>query len=133
VAALERRLTAALGGVGLSTLRRAEEAFVAILGPPPAGRLGDLPTIRELLWTLGRLDRYASFGRGQPGAGLSVLEGKLEGHAWAVRYEGGAVPRHLGYFLPALRAEARRWKHTWAPRIKADRARRGVRQRRRPS
>lgn len=123
-AALERRLTAALGRGGASTLRRAEEAFAAVLGPPPAGRLGHLPTIRELLWVLARLDRYGSFGAGQAGAGISVLEGKLEGQEYLVRWEGAPRPAHLGYFLPALRAEARRWKHTWAPQIKRQRSRR---------
>jgi hypothetical protein len=123
-AALERRLTAALGMGPGETLQRAENAFAAVLGPPAAGRLAHLPTIRELLWVLARLDRYGSFGRGQAGAGLSVLEQKLEAQDHVVRWEGAARPAHLGYFLPALRAEARRWKHTWAPQIKASRRRR---------
>jgi hypothetical protein len=123
-AALERRLKAALGGEALSALARAEEAFAAVLGPPPKGRLRHLPTIRSLLWALARLDRYADFGRGSPGAGLAVLEGKIEVQAHLIRFEGAAAPAHLGYFLPALRAEARRWKHTWAPQIKARRRRR---------
>jgi hypothetical protein len=124
VAALERRLKAALGGEALSALARAEEAFAAVLGPPPKGRLRHLPSIRSLLWALARLDRYADFGRGRPGAGLAVLEGKIEVQAHLIRFEGAAAPAHLGYFLPALRAEGKRWKHTWAPRIKAERRRR---------
>jgi hypothetical protein len=115
----------------MQTLCRAEEAFVVALGPPVAGRLGRLPTIRELLWVLERLDRYGSFGQGAPGAGLSVLEGLLEGHAWAVRWEGAKAPAHLGYFVPALRDIARRWKHTWAPRIKDQRIAEGRREPRR--
>jgi len=116
-AALDRRLTAALGVKAAQTLWQAEQAFAAAVGPPSAGRLGHLPTIRQLLWELARLDRYGSFGQGQPGAGLSVLEGLLE--AQAQRAE--KTPAHLGYFLPALHAEGRRWKHRWAPRIKAAR------------
>ncbi len=126
-AALERRLRAALGGDSFATLQGAEDAFVAVLGAPPAGRLGHLPTIRSLLWALARLDRYGSFGQGQPGAGLSVLEGKLEAQEHLVRWGEAVRPAHLGYFLPALRAEAKRWKHTWAPRIKAQRVAAGVR------
>jgi hypothetical protein len=120
-AALDRRLTAALGAGKSETLRRAEEAFVAVLGPPVAGRLEHLPTIRSLLWALERLDRYGDFGRGRPGAGLDVLEQLLEGQDWSIRREGAVRPRHLGYFVPLLRLRAKRWKHTWAPRLKASR------------
>jgi len=127
VAALERRLTAALGEGAAQALWRAELAFAAIFGEPPKGRLRHLPTIRELLWVLQRLDRYGDFGRGRPGAGEAALEGALEAQAYSVRWEGAALPAHLGYFIPALRAEARRWKHTWAPRIKAQRVAAGVR------
>lgn len=116
-----RALKAAIGEGGFEALQRAEGTFEAFLGPPAAGRLASLPTIRGLLWALGRLDRYGDFGRGRTGVGLDLLEQLLEQHAWAVRYDGANVPRHLGYFVPALRATARRWKHTWAPRIKAQR------------
>ncbi|HMD60047.1 MAG TPA: hypothetical protein VKG78_01370 [Opitutaceae bacterium] len=116
-AALERRLTAALGGEAFATLARAEEAFVATFGPPSAGRLCHLPTIRQLLWVLSRLDRYADFGRGRAGAGVELLEDRMQDHALA----GAPAPGHLGYFVPALALTAKRWKHTWAPRIKARR------------
>jgi hypothetical protein len=180
-AALERWLTASLGVVGARTLRRAEEAFAAVLGPPERGRLQHLPTIRRLLWALQRLDRYADQGQGREGAGLDVLERMLAGECDGlvapasdrqgamrrrgeelIRRHGGesealfayhpdlggdresfeavqaargtppvAAPtergiRHLAYFLPALLEEGRRWKHTWAPRIKAERRARGV-------
>lgn len=126
-AALERRLKAALGGEALRTLGRAERAFEAVLGPPAAGRLCRLPVIRELLWCLARLDRYGDFGRGRAGAGLSVLEARLDGALHDLRYDGSPAPAHLGYFIPPLRAEARRWKHRWAPAVKAEREARGVR------
>jgi hypothetical protein len=113
--------------VAAQTLRRAEESFEAVLGAPVAGRLTALPTIRELLWVLQRLDRYGDQGRGRPGSGLQALEGLLEGQAWSVRFESAPVPKHLGYFLPALKQIARRWKHTWAPSIKAERRACGVR------
>ncbi len=121
-AAIERRQTAALGVEAARTLLRAEEAFAAVLGPPSAGRLRHLPAIRGLLWALARLDRYADQGRGRAGAGLDVLERELAG----ILDAGEEPPRHLGYFIPALQAEGRRWKHTWAPRVKAERRSRGV-------
>jgi hypothetical protein len=133
VAALECRLTAALGGVAARTLSAAEMAFSDALGPPVAGRLTHLPTIRELLWVLARLDRYCTFsGEPQPGAGLDILQGKLERVAGEVAWgERPAAPRHLGYFVPELRLEARHWKHQTAPRVKDRRIREGRRPARR--
>jgi hypothetical protein len=129
VAALERRLTAALGGEALRTLQAAEGLFAARLpGRRSAGRLVSLPRARRLLWVLARLDRYADMGHGRPGAGLDVLERDLEVFAeMQAAGETHALPQHLGYFLPGLEATARRWKHTWAPRIKARRISEGRR------
>jgi hypothetical protein len=104
--------------VAFETLRRAEEAFEVALGPPERGRLGDLPTIRRLLWVLQRLDRYAAQGEGQAGAGMSVLEGQLDAAAYSIRWYQGILPGHLAYFLPELEETARRWKHQWAPKVK---------------
>jgi hypothetical protein len=134
VAAVEGRLRMAVGEGALRTLCRAEEIFAAGLGPPSAGPLVHLPSVRRLLWVLARLDRYGDMGRGQAGAGLSVLEGRVEGLAHALAWgetPRGGRPRHLGYFLPELEVTARRWKHTWAPRIKDRRIAEGRRARRR--
>jgi hypothetical protein len=131
LAALEQRLTAALGVVAAQTLAAAEDAFRCSLGSLAAwqrcqlgepsatgGRLGHLPTARRLLWVLERLDRYADMGAGRKGAGLEVLGQRISTHRHLVDEGQAVVPRHLGYFLPMLEEEARRWKHTWAPRIK---------------
>jgi hypothetical protein len=134
VAAVQERLRMAIGEGALQTLRRAEEIFAAGLGPPSAGPLVHLPSVRRLLWVLERLDRYGDQGQGRAGAGLSVLEGRVEGVAWALRWgeaAAGGRPRHLGYFLPELEVEARRWKHRWAPRIKDQRIADGKRPARR--
>lgn len=107
------------------TLAAAEALFQKAFGR--RGRLTHPPTIRRFLKAIERLDRYGNFGRGRPGSGLSVLEREIAGILWSLRYENRGsvtVPRHLGYFVPVLRQEARRWKHTWAPSRKA--ARRGV-------
>jgi hypothetical protein len=98
---------------------------------PTGHRLNHLPSIRQLWWTLERLDRYADLGEGRPGAGLGYLEQLLDGHALDVEQGAAAPPRHLGYFLPALQAEAKRCKHTWAPRVKDRRIREGRRRPRR--
>jgi hypothetical protein len=133
VAALERRLTAAVGGEALRALTAAENAFAARFRPALLlsaerpltgqelallGRLRHVPTVQSLLWALARLDRYADFGRGRAGAGQDVLEQLLDRVALDRDAGEGPLPRHLGYFIPELRAVAKRWKHTWAPRIK---------------
>jgi hypothetical protein len=145
VAALDRRLTAAVGGEALRALTAAESAFAArfrrallLSAERPLagqelvllGRLRHVPTVHSLLWALARLDRYADFGRGRAGAGLDVLEQLLERHALDLDAGRAQLPRHLGYFIPELRAIAKRWKHTWAPRVKAEREARGARPRR---
>jgi hypothetical protein len=94
-------------------------------------RLHHLPTIRQLWWTLERLDRYAALGEGRAGAGLQLLGALIDGHAADVADGLAAAPRHLGYFLPALRAEAKRWKHQQAPKIKDRRIAEGRRRPRR--
>ncbi len=128
VAALDRRLTAALGVVAARTLAAAEEAFCDALGPPIAGRLVHLPSIRGLLWALERLDRYCSFnGKPQPGAGLDTLLGQLEGTAERVAWGELQRPRHLGYFVPGLKKAAREHKHEQAPVRKDRRIREGRR------
>lgn len=108
-------------------LAELEAAFAERFGFPQDGRLCDPTTIQRLRWVLDRLDRYAVRGEGRAGAGVSVLLGRLDGHVEAVRWDGAPVPRSLAYFIPALRSEARRWKHTWAPQIKAQRVAAGVR------
>lgn len=130
-AALDRRLTAALGVEAAQTLATAEKAFRCSLRSlemwqhakagamkPGTARLGHLPTVRRLLWVLERLDRYACFGEGRKGTGLEILEQRIVGQRYLVDEGLGVIPDHLGYFLPLLEEEARRWKHTWAPRIK---------------
>ncbi len=151
LAALERRVTAALGGEALRALLVAESAFETRFGfeartarlverrrqgrrPGDAvtgHRLTQLPKIRELWSALQRLDRYADLGEGRTGAGLAFLEHLLDEYAIDVLQGRAAPPRHLGYFIPALQAEAKRWKHTWAPRIKDRRIREGRRRPRR--
>lgn len=124
----------AIGEGALQTLCRAEEIFAAGLGEPAAGRLSHLPSIRRLLWVLERLDRYGDHGRGRADAGLSVLEGRVKGMTWALRWgeaPAGSRPRHVGYFLPELEVEARLWKHREAPRIKDQRIAEGKRPARR--
>lgn len=91
------------------------------------GRLRNLATARRLLWALGRLDRYADFGQGRAGAGLALLLDRIELARDDYRRGAGPLPQHLGYFLPMLLAEGRRWKHTWAPRHKAAREAAGTR------
>jgi hypothetical protein len=134
VAALDRRLTAALGEEAARTLAAAENVFRCSLGflaawqrcergkpSAVAGRLGHLPTVRRLLWVLQRLDRYACMGEGRKGAGLEVLGQRIATHRRLIDEGVAVIPAHLGYFLPILEEEARRWKHTWAPRIKDQR------------
>jgi hypothetical protein len=95
-----------------------EEAFERLLGPPAGGRLAHGPTAARLEWVLARLDRYANFGAGREGAGLELAVARLE----ALAEDGDRQPaRHLGYLLPELEEQARRWKHRWAPQVKAAR------------
>lgn len=150
-AALGERVAKALGEGALRTLLAAENAFEAHFGwdarlarlawrrehdkpvgdLPRGSGLGDLPTVRRLWWVLQRLDRYANFGAGSPGAGLQLLEDLIAGHAAEVAEGYGRVPRSLAYFLPELEDEARHQKHTWAPRIKDQRIAEGRRPARR--
>jgi hypothetical protein len=105
-----------------SPLAALEAAFVAAFGPPTGGELRHGPTIRRFVWVLARLDRYADMGRGRAGAGQEVAVQRIEALADDLRRGSRPQPpRHLAYLLPELEAEARRWKHTWAPRIKARR------------
>jgi hypothetical protein len=121
VAAPEASMVAGpeVGGLGVL-----EGSFERYFGPPRDGRLRHRPTVERLRWVLARLDRYGAFGQGAPWAGVQLADRFMAGHAEEVSAGRAPAPRHLGYFLPALEAEARRWKHQWAPRLKAQRRRR---------
>jgi hypothetical protein len=141
-AALEGRVERALGRVAAQAWRQAEAAFAARFEPRaglerlrawregqprPLDCLGHLPTIGRLVRGLERLDRYATGGQPNPGVGLRLLETWMDGYRAAAVDGEGPWPRHLGYFLPLLEAEARHAKHTHAPRIKDRRIAEGKR------
>lgn len=137
VAALDARLARAVGVGGLQRLLAAESVFSDAFWPwsSPALplRLRSVPKVRELLWVLERLDRYGwrELGRdgtppaGKQPAGLHVL-GLLVQEAVEDAAAGRrGQPRHLGYFIPELRAIAKRFKHQQAPRMKRARREKG--------
>lgn len=89
----------------------AERIFAATFGPPAGGRL---VIVGPLLAALERLDRESALmaelngWRPPQAAGLSFLEQLVGSEADARREEGRRPPRHVGFFVKPLLAEARR-------------------------
>jgi hypothetical protein len=91
--------------------REAERLFAATFGPPAAG---PLRLAGPLLAALDELERqFARMAElnGRPvwpDAGLSYLEQLIGGEAEERRWEERPPPRHVGFFVKPLLAEARR-------------------------
>jgi hypothetical protein len=97
-------------------VERVIAAFEAVYERP--ARLSDWRWRGRLERALRRLDRYADFGRGRPGA-CAELAVRLIADA---RAEGpGREARSVAYFVPVLDAISKDWRRAQKPRIKAQR------------
>lgn len=90
---------------------RAERLFESAFGPPAGGPLRDPGPLEAAVARLGRFaDEFAELNGWQPAPdrGLTYFAELVEREAAARRGEGRPPPRHLGWFVPRVVAEARR-------------------------
>lgn len=107
-----------------SAARASLEARFAELFAPLLRPLGATPAAPGRVWAerleraLGRLDRYANFGAGADGAGLSFALAHMEADVEEVRWSRRRkVPRSVAYYVPLLEEVSKQWRRQGAERL----------------
>lgn len=104
--------------LGLPEPERLVVAFEALYGAPAKFEPGRWRAALER--ALRRLDRYADFGQGRPGAGAELAVRLMAADA-----EGEREARSLAYWVPVLDAISKDWRRAHKPRLRAARRARG--------